>query len=86
MAKKAGTLQEKMEEARAVKERAAIRKALAAYLRTKYLPTDARPKPFQMDCDGSPVREKTIQQVVDDLEAEAEELQDQYDVITGETI
>lgn len=83
MAKKQ-TLREKMEEARGLQEMSAIKSALSAYLRTKYLPTDARPSPFVIACDGSPVSVTRIQEMSDQLEAEADELLDEYKALVGE--
>ena len=80
------TLQDRIKEAREMDELIAVKRALCAYLRVKYLPSDSRPTPFQMDCKGSPVSKETIQKVVDQLDAEAEELQDELNVLVKEVV
>lgn len=84
--KRSPTLQDRMDEARIVDEVGAVKRALAAYLRTRYMPSDARPTPFQLDCKGSPVSANAIQRVHDQLDGEADEAADEFNALVREVL
>lgn len=84
--KRAPTLQDRMKEARDLEESIAVRQALCGYLRTKYLPTDSRQNPFQMDCKGFPVSVGSIQAFMDQMAAEAVEIQDELNALMKEVV
>lgn len=76
-AKKAKTLEDVLDEIKAVKEESVVYSALANYLRTKYLPRDSMPEPSKLSCEGAPVRIETIEEVAAALEEQARERKDQ---------
>jgi hypothetical protein len=75
--KKAKTLEDVLDEIKAVKEEAVVYLALSNYLRTKYLPRDSMPEPSKLSCEGAPVRIETIDEVAAALEEQARERKDQ---------
>ena len=84
--KRSPTLQDKIKETRDLEETIAVKRALVAYLRTRYLPSDARPKPFQIECKGSPVSIEVIQKIHDQLDAEADEAFDELNALVKEVM
>ena len=84
--KKAKTLEDVLDEIKAVKEESVVYSALANYLRTKYLPRDSMPEPSKLSCEGAPVRIETIEEVAAALEEQARERKDQVFSLLKEVV
>jgi hypothetical protein len=68
------TVGQAMQEVRELNERAAVNRALASYLRTRYLPRDAIGAQSKIQCLGSPVSEPVLEEMAAELEEGAKEM------------
>lgn len=58
-----------------LEQRAAVQQALVTILRSRYLPTDASPKPpAQIPCNGAPVDTDLIEEIVEEMEEGIEQM------------
>lgn len=69
------TIGQAFQEVRGLYERAAVNRALAGYLRTKYLPRDSLSAQGKLQCLGSPVSESVLEEMAAELEEGARELE-----------
>lgn len=75
MARRRKTFKEAQDEYDELLGTAAINRALANYLRTRYLSRDSGVAHARIDCNGRPVPEDLIELKAGDLEAEAAEME-----------
>jgi hypothetical protein len=68
------TVGQAMQEVRELHERAAVNRALAGYIRTRYLPRDAMGAQARVQCMGSPVSEAVLEEMAAELEEGAKEM------------
>lgn len=71
MAQRIKTLRDMVLVTTEAKGKAAVYRALSAHLRTRYLPRDAAKAQAQLSCDGAPVSEALVGEVVEELESMA---------------
>jgi hypothetical protein len=64
-----------IQEVREMQERIAVTRALSSYIRTRYLPRDAQPVPVRLPCQGSYVSEAMLEEVAQELEESATNLE-----------
>jgi len=65
------TVRDVVQGTRELRQRAAVHRMLASYLRTRYLPRDAVAAASQITADGSAVDQPVILEIVDELESAA---------------
>jgi len=68
------TLDDVLHGIQSLKHQIAINRALANFLRTKYLPRDSISAPAKINCEGAPVPEGAIEEAVARLEVEASDM------------
>lgn len=77
------TLKQTLSEVQELKQRSAVYEAAANWLQTRYVSRDSTPAVSQVSCEGAPVPEAVVEDVITELREQASEMADSADSMLG---